>query len=273
MNLLERLINLLSSLFKSFRGRPKRSPQKVHQKYFPPKSSEPPKKIFTPPPEEKISAPEKIFEPEEDFFAPPPEEKIFSIETFADEPREKIFVLDIHDAEELENYFARLQNFDSIKNFSSTYHLRWAETRLADAEKVLKKIRAMNDFEDGEFNFRLACKVRDIAGYMLEIFTNAKDSPSLDLVSRTQLRDLVEEYLSGVGLVQKKFSPGDSYDDWVNLSMKEPAITVSTAERALHFKIVSVEVQPHVINYRDERGETEQLIFGGLCKIYKFKEG
>ena len=273
MNFLERLLNLLSSLFKSFRGRPKRSPQKVHQKYSPPKSSEPPKKIFTPPPpEEKISAPEKIFEPEEDFFAPPAE-KNFSIETFADAPREKIFVLDIHDAEELENYFARLQNFDSIKNFSSTHHLRWADTRLADAEKVLKKIRAMNDFDDGEFNFKLACKVRDIANYMLEIFSNAKDSPSLDDWSRTQLRNSVEEYLSSVGLVQKKFSPGDSYDDWANLSMKNSVLTVSTAERALHSKIVSVEVQPHVINYRDEQGETEQLIFGGLCKIYKFKEG
>ena len=272
MNFLERLINLLSSLFKSFRGRPKRSPQKVHQKYSPPKPAEPPKKIFTPPPEEKISEPEKIFELEEDFFAPPAE-KNFSIETFADAPREKIFVLDIHDAEELEKYFARLQNFDSIKNFSSTHRLRWADTRLAEVEKVLKKIRAMNDFDDGEFNFKLACKVRDVANYMLEIFSSAKDSPSLDLVSRTQLRDFVEEYLSGVGLLQKKFSPGDSYDDWANLSMKEPALTVSTAERALHFKIVSVEVQPHVINYRDEQGDTEQLIFGGRCKIYKFKEG
>ena len=93
------------------------------------------------------------------------------------------------------------------------------------------------------------------------------------ITSQIKMENKSAELAKKVEELEKKFSPGDSYDDWANLSMKEPATVVSTAERALHFKIVSVEVQPHVINYRDERGETEQLIFGGLCKIYKFKEG
>ena len=95
---------------------------------------------------------------------------------------------------------------------------------------------------------------------------------SVDNASQTQLRNSVEENLSNVGLVQKNFSTDDSYDDWADLSMKNSVLTVSTDNAAFKSKIISVEIQPHVINYRDERGETEQLTFGGLCTIHKFKE-
>lgn len=233
-------MNFLKSLIERLRGRKKLPPKKVYQKYVPQTQTEPPKENFS----------------------------VVAV----DAPKEKIFVLDIHNDEELENYFARLQNFDSVKNFSQDYNLRWAKVRLDNVEKVLEKIRTMNDFDDEEFNFKLACKVRDVAKYMLEIFSNAKDFPSLDDAQRTQLRNSVEEYLSNVGLVQKKFSTDDSYDDWADLSMKNSVLTVSTDNPAFKSKIISVEIQPHVINYRDERGETEQLTFGGLCTIYKFKE-
>lgn len=181
------------------------------------------------------------------------------------------FVLNIRDATDMEKYFARLSNLTPFTNFLQEMPFGWAIVRLENVCKILDKIRAMNDFDDEDFNFNLACKVRDIAAIMLEIFNDAKNSSSA-ADSRIRLQNLVEDYLSDIGLTKKIFTAGDSFDDWANLSMKNSLLMIATDKRELNSKIAAVEIQPHVINYRNEHGDTEQLTFGGLCKVYKFRE-
>ena len=107
---------------------------------------------------------------------------------------------------------------------------------------------------------------------MLIVYRDAKTTSSLDESSRESLRAIVEDYLAGIGLTKKIFSVGDAFDDWADLGMKDSYEMTFTNDRALSATIASVEVQPHVICYRGDSGELEQLIFGGSCRVYKFKE-
>lgn len=177
---------------------------------------------------------------------------------------EEVTVIDIHDATDMEKYLAKLQNLESFTKFLQETPLSWAKVRLDRVLRTLNKVREMNNFDDDEFNFNLARKVRDITLIMLDIFSDAKNS--------SRLRDLVEEYLSSIGIERLEFNAGDSFDDWAALSMESPIELIITKDRTLNGTLKSVEIQPHVINYRNEHGEVDKFIFGGVCSVYKFKE-
>lgn len=177
---------------------------------------------------------------------------------------EEFFVIDIHDATDMEKYLAKLQNLESFTAFLQETPLAWAKVRLDRVRRTLNKVREMNNFDDDEFNFNLARKVRDITSIMLDIFSDAKNSP--------RLRALVEEYLSSIGIERLEFNAGDSFDDWAALSMESPIELIITKDRTLNGTLKSVEIQPRVINYRNEHGEVDKFVFGGVCSVYKFKE-
>ena len=186
-------------------------------------------------------------------------------------PQEKIligFVLDIKNAEDFGNYSAKLNNLRGFEEFSS---LSWLRVRLERINKNLSGLNAPEDF-DGEFNFKLAGKVRDVAKIMLEIYSYAKSSTNISEDSRRQLIGMVEDYLSTVGLTEKTFKVGDAFDDWADLNMQNSYEVISTNNHDLNGKIASIEIQPHIIFYRGEFGDIEQLTFGGSCRVYKFKE-
>lgn len=182
------------------------------------------------------------------------------------------FVLDIRNADDMGDYLRKLNDLRGFEKFTRNLSLNWLRVRLDRVGKTLESLSSQNDFEDEEFNFKLAKKVRDVAGVMLDIYRDAKLSSKLDETSRQELRDLVEDYLSAIGLTQKIFKPGDSYDDWTNLEMKESCQIIHTDNREEHSTIAEVEIQPHIISYRGDGGEVEQLIFGGSCRAYRFKE-
>ena len=183
-------------------------------------------------------------------------------------PEKSEFVLDIKNAQDFENYSAKLNNLRGVEEFSS---LKWLGTRL---ERIRKSLSGLNapEYFDGEFNFKLACKVRGVAEIMLDIYRYAKSSTNISEDSRRQLIGKVEDYLSTVGLTKKTFKVGDAFDDWADLSMKDSYESISTNDYALNGKIASIEIQPHRIFYRGEYGDIEQLTFGGSCRFYKFKE-
>ena len=232
---------MLEKLLERLRGK-KRSPKEILQRHRRQPKYEPPPMINS------------FYEPEE-----PP-------------PVESSFVLDIKDANDMKAYLARLKNLTAFENFLSRLPLPWLRTRLDRVNKILVALDSWNDFANEEFNFKLAGKVRDIALNMLSVYRDAKTTSSLDEGSRESLRAAVDDYLAAIGLTKKVFSVGDAFDDWADLGMKESPEVTYTDNRTLSATIAAVEVQPHIICYRGESGEPEQLIFGGSCRVYKFKE-
>ena len=187
-------------------------------------------------------------------------------------PMENSFVLDIKDANDMKAYLSRLKNLTVFENFLSRSPLPWLRTRLDRVNKILVALDSWNDFANEEFNFKLAGKVRDVALNMLSVYRDAKTTSSLDEISRESLRAAVDDYLAAIGLTKKVFSVGDAFDEWADLGMKDSYEVTYTNDRALSAKIAAIEIQPHIICYRGESGEPEQLIFGGSCRVYKFKE-
>lgn len=232
---------MLEKLLEQLRGK-KRSPKEILQRHRRQTKPEPPPMINS------------FYEPEE-----PP-------------PMESSFVLDIKDANDMKAYLSRLKNLTAFEEFLSRSPLTWLRTRLDRVNKILVALDSWNDFANEEFNFKLACKVRDIALNMLDIYRDAKTASSLNDSSRESLRTAVDDYLAAIGLTKKFFSVGDSFDEWADLGMKESSEVTYTNECALSAKIAAIKVQPHILCYRGESGEPEQLIFGGFCQVYKFKE-
>lgn len=181
----------------------------------------------------------------------------------------EVFVLDIKNEADMQNYLARLKNLAVFEKFLS---LPWFRTRLDRAKKILTTLESWNDFANEEFNFKLAKKVCAIAGNMLNNYRDAKTAATLDETSRENLRADVEDYLASIGLTKKIFNVGDAFDEWADLGMEESYEVTYTDNRALNAMIAVVEIQPHIIFYRGESDEPEQLIFGGSCRVYKFKE-
>lgn len=180
-------------------------------------------------------------------------------------------VLDINDAEALKRYVSKLKNLSAFERFYSMPSLGWLSTHLDRVTKELRKLDTPHDFDE-DFNFKLAKKVRDISKHMLNIFRDAKSSGALDERTRIELTALVEDYLANVGVTKKIFHVGDDYTDWANLGMEASLELIATRDRDKDSTIAAIEVYPHEIRYRNENGDVDQMTFGGLCKVYKFKE-
>ena len=190
-----------------------------------------------------------------------------------EQPQEEIsgvFVLDIQNGHDMEKYLAVLNNLRGFENFSE---LNWLRAYLDKIRKDLSGISAPEEF-DGEFNFNLAKKVRAVAKNVLKIYHDAINSTNLNETSRRQICAAAEDYLEKIGLTKKIFNVGDSGNDWADLGMEEGSqLMTSTKDRRLDSTIAKIEIQPHTIFYRGEDDDTEHLnYFGGICRIYKFKE-
>lgn len=202
--------------------------------------------------------PQEIYQPLRETYSPPP-------------PPERVEnCLSIRSRDEFDEYFGRLNDISDFNEFSRE---QWIRTYLDRVGKTLNEISAMSDFDDEEFNFKLAGKVRKITEQLLIIFSDAKKATNLDENFRQKLMKTVEDYLDKIGVGKKNFRRGDAFSDWANLGMTDSHGIISTRDRSLDSKISSVEVQPRVIRYLDDMGGVSELTFGGYCKFYKFAEG
>ena len=191
------------------------------------------------------------------------------IEPPIEPPTPEDFVLDINDAEALKRYVSKLEDLSAFERFKSS--LGWLSTHLDRVTKELRKLDTPPDFDE-DFNFKLAKKVRDISKHMLNIFRDAKSSGALDERTRIELTALVEDYLANIGVTKKIFHVGDNSNAWANLGMEASLELIATRDRDKDSTIAAIEVYPHEIRYRNENGDVDQMTFGGLCKVYKFKE-
>ena len=224
---------MFENLLRRLRGE-KRTPQEI-LKYHRQQNSAPSQETYQPPRET---------------YSPPPPERV---ENF----------LSISNGAEFDEYLSRLKNISALNEFTGE---AWVRTYLNRAAKNLSEIAAMNDFENDDFNFNLAKKVRAVSKHLLTIYRDARNSTSLDKNFRQNLMNAVENYLAEIGVEKKIFRSGDAFEDWADYSYG----IINTADRALGSKIADVEVQPHMIFYLDDRGEVSELIFGGYCTFYQF---
>lgn len=195
----------------------------------------------------------------------------FEIE-FPDPPGSGVFVLNVKNEGDMNNYISKLKALKDFDKFRYNLSLNWLRTRLSRVEKILSDIDSRRNFDNEEFNSNLALKVRDLSKIMLDIYRDAESASQLDADSRRQLRELTENYLSSIGVEKKIFHVGDSFNDWADLGMENSHEQINTSERSLDSTLAEIKIQPHIIYYRGEFGETDSLIFGGICRVYKFKE-
>ena len=181
--------------------------------------------------------------------------------------------INIKTPEDWQNIFNKLSDLQKFYDFINNFPLQWLKVRLGRVHDVLEKMHSPTDFDDEELNFNVAKKLRAVAEIMLEIYHNCIGSTELDDLTKKNLSNLVEQYLSSLCIEQKIFSAGDNFDDWANLAMQNSFTTQTTNDRELHNTIKNVEVQPRIIYYVNDALEVDEFIFGGLCTVFKFEEG
>ena len=179
-------------------------------------------------------------------------------------------VIDVKNSYDWQAFFEKLNDLSDFDKFFAETNLSWLRVHLDRVRGVLKKMSMPSDFDNDDLNFELAKKVRDVSQHMLTIFRNAKGSTDLTDNLRKKLINLVEDYLKKNGVEKKIFKRGDSSEDWSALGIPDSIQTKQTENPDLAGTIAEVEVQPCSIGYIvNKNGDVEEIIFGGVCTIYK----
>ena len=167
-----------------------------------------------------------------------------------------------------------LNNFNELEKFVKKYpSFDWFADRLDKVKSVVHELNEPEDFD--------ASATSDIANSTVKVakqFMGAIQScdsmiknSSNDSKAANELKNLIENYLSGFGIQKMNFKPGDSYEDWANLSMNAPVGTVKTNDQSKYNKLKEINIQPHYFAYVTGSGKVKQIYFGGSCTVYKFE--
>ena len=263
---------MFQNLLNRLRGKPKRTPQETRQKMARRSNkniSHDVQKNFSVVHEENnffSSLNENISYDMQKNFSVAHEENNFSVPMNEN-------VINVKNIYDWQKIFDKLNNLNGFEEFLNSNNFSWVKIRIDRVREELEKMKTPENFDDEDLNFNLAKKIKSVAIIMLEIFSDCNKSTNLDEITKQKLNNLVENYLTALGIKNENFSAGDSFDDWAELSMERSFLTVSTNDRNLHNKIKDVEIQPHIIFYISDVGEVDKFIFGGMCSVYKFKEG
>ena len=182
---------------------------------------------------------------------------------------EKEIIVEIRNLDDWNKYKSRLKKIDKLKNFVAAQgeNLKWF--------KIHKFEDDLNNFQPSEFDNYTTEKVVNKTAGILQRFMAALDSCNREIKNPTknsavsqELKNLIEEYLKGIGIKTMNFKPGDNYDDWADLGMDEQPITEKTFDRKKQGTLKEIYVQPHFLYFINEHGEKKQRIFGGSCAVY-----
>ena len=211
---------------------------------------------------------------------PSTRELLKNLETDKNKPAKKIspveekeIIVEIRNLEDWNKYKSQLQKIDKLKNFAAAQgeNLKWF--------KIYKFENDLNNFQMSEFDNYTTEKVVNETVRMIQRFMNALDScnreinnPLKNSAVSQELKNLIEEYLKGIGVKSMNFKPGDNYDVWADLGMDGETITEKTFDRSKQNTLKEIYVQPHFLVFIDEHGEKEKRIFGGSCAVYVFEE-
>ena len=171
-------------------------------------------------------------------------------------------------------YKRKLLRLDDIERFAAKHaeaKLSFCQVHLQKAKQALAELSLPKpqDFADGRTNGKMADFVVKYAQRWLVAIELCDRMQGTEWQTpATDLKRLIEAYLTRIKLTPLSFKTGDDEDDWQDLEIPDSINTKQTDNQNLIRTIASVERQPYEIRYLDENGEVIVRTFGGKCTIW-----
>ena len=182
--------------------------------------------------------------------------------------------LQIRSEREWKDFEKKLCKLDKFERFVAKNSADW-KWFAKSLDKVKKDISKMTPTEFDEYTTET---VVTATVNMSKKFIAALDScsrtiknPTKDSTAAQELYNLIEEYLSELGICPMDFKAGDAYEKWADLGMSEMPIIEGTTDKSKHNKLKEIYIQPHFIYYLDEHDKKARRVFGGSCATYAFR--
>lgn len=191
----------------------------------------------------------------------------------------QIYPLDLNGTSAEESWLEHKDNLQNLKKLDdfiekNQNEYEWFESTIKKIKNDIQKMAVPETFDKDTID--------KVANYTIKIakrFTGAIDScnrvlknPNNDLNKAKELKSLIEEYLSNIGVKSMHFNAGDDYEKWAELGMADHVMIEHTEDKSKHETLCEVYVQPHYFKYVDESGQVKQRVFGGNCSVYAFEE-
>ena len=184
-------------------------------------------------------------------------------------------ILSVRDENSWQEYKKRLQDIGKLEQFaqnnSDNFHS--FASKLSKIKKAIDKINPQEFNEDTTET--IVDKTVDIAKEFmsfLETCNRIINNPRKNSADAQELYNLIEEYLSGLGIRSMDFKAGGNYEEWADLGMSGKPIIEPTTDKSKRNKLKEIYIQPHFIYYLDEHDKKERRVFGGSCATYAYKD-
>ncbi len=182
--------------------------------------------------------------------------------------------LNIRDKNSWAEYKNRLQDIGKLEQFAENN----ADDFRVFVSKLTRIKRAIAKIKPEEFNEYTTATIVDATIDMAKNFIDVLENcdrtiknPKKDSTAAKELCNLIEEYLSRLGIHPMDFKVGGDYVEWADLGMSETPIIESTNDIRKHDTLKEITVQPHFIHYIDEHDKKVRRVFGGQCVAYAYK--
>ena len=186
-------------------------------------------------------------------------------------PMKQMPPLQIRSEREWKDFEKKLYKLNKLDQFVAKNSAEW-KWFAKSLDKVKKDISKMTPEEFDEYTTEA---VVTATVNMSKKFLAALDScgrtinnPTKDSTAAKELYNLIEEYLSGLGIRSMNFKAGDDYEEWADLGMPEMPITEVTNDKNKYNTLKEIYIQPHFIEYLDEHDKKARRVFGGQCAAY-----
>ena len=191
-------------------------------------------------------------------------------------------VIDINGTDAWRSYMARLKDilclYDCLDRFkvlpesdSMVKYANSVQRQLADIPSYLeRKFKEPEDIDEDtseKFARQIGTFAQDCISELLRgCHKGAKYSEGETKQFYEIFAEHLEKYLSSVGIYRKDImldKPFTTYAKWFKASF-----SIETDEADRRGFIAEIEFFPHTISYRNEFGETEELILKGSCIVF-----
>lgn len=183
--------------------------------------------------------------------------------------------LNIRDESSWLKYKSRLKNIGKLKLFAKKNPVEFKifASRLNRIENAIDKIK-LDEFDEYTTE-TITDKTVEIVKGFIDVLDNCRHkigNPAKNSIAAKELYNLIEEYLSGLGIRSMNFKVGDDYNEWADLAMSEQPIIEGTSEKRKHNTLKEIHVQPHYIEFINEHDKKIRRVFGGRCVAYAYED-
>ena len=183
--------------------------------------------------------------------------------------------LNIRDENSWLKYKSRLKDIGKLKLFAEKNPVEF-KTLASKLKKIETAIEKITPDEFDEYTTEtITDKTIEAVKEFIDVLDTCRrkiKNPSKDSTAAQELYTLIEEYLSRCGIRSMNFKAGDDYNTWADLSMSEMPMTEKTFDSRKHNSLKEVYVQPHYIEFINERDKKDRRVFGGRCVAYAYED-